>query len=366
MQSPNLMKFFVTDEDGTSALFATAFDPQLADNRQKPLWEKFCNHLQSMGVDLPSENGPQIVLQQYSNIDLLMLWGDWVLLIENKVAAASITRGQLSRYYRSAVQEMERGMFLASEGVEPEDARRKRICVVYLTPTKNTGTEEFTSTMLEPDRTDAKVHLSWEDVLEVLRDCFPGSSPSDALGRLVQDGCRLTEDILRQRSKPVIEETDQRVKMKAFLTDVRDAVETMLAFQPNVRLRIWRDRNVDQLYGNIGGGNGNVYFTILADRTPDFSNLDNVVLQGSVSFSVAGKAIRKRREDFCAVRATDCGAFFGLNPDNLKIDEERCSVMLENVWRGTHAELVEEIASLFCRFLLFFKPLMEEQPLIDS
>ena len=117
--------------------------------RQRCFWERFCKHLKPAGVELPCDHGPQIVLQEYKNVDLVMVWGEWILLVENKVAAASITRGQLVRYYQDTLAAMEQGIFLKSEDMEPEDIRNKRICIVYLTPTRKMGTAEFKSTKLK-------------------------------------------------------------------------------------------------------------------------------------------------------------------------------------------------------------------------
>jgi hypothetical protein len=290
MSETNLMKFFVTREGGTSSLLATAFDPQqFKDERQRAFRERFCGRLRKAGVDLSAADGPSRVEQEYGGMDLVMVWSRWILIIENKVAYASITPNQLQRYYKSVLKQMKHGTFL-----KDKDAANKRICVVFLTPTANMGLHEFASLELKDtdgERKDTKVHMSWEAMLDDLRQAFPADSAGDPLGKLIQHGCTLSDSILeRNRDKsPKFIETDERNATKEFLRDVKTKIKGLMQFDKIFKLNDWKDPDHDLLYGNIAGDDGNVYFTANAAGT-NLLNKEQGILNGSLDFRVAGKA----------------------------------------------------------------------------
>jgi hypothetical protein len=353
MPAPNYLKFFVTDEVGTSSLLATAVDPQFAHHGQRQFREKFCARLKPAGVVLSPDDGPQLVRQEYLSVDLVMAWGEWILLLENKVAAASITRNQLKKEYRIALTELERGKVL---GVT--NCQRMRICVIYLTPTDSSGCVEFDSLELSSKRSDAKVHLSWKDVLDDLRQAFPDEDSNDLLRAFIQGGCQLTETILSERSKPAITESLERGEMKKFMKSVRRRIVNMLGFEPTLKLTDWRDPGRDELYGHIGGDLGNVYLNVYADGT-DLLNNEQTRVHGRISFKVAGKAPMTRLDDFRSYPLETWARILGFNSDDqVTLDIDRCEFSVERDWEGQSIELAEQLASLVCRFMLVFRTFM--------
>lgn len=356
MPDPNFLKFFVTDEVGTTSLLASALDPQFAHQGQQQFRERFCERLRSAGVDLSPDSGPQVVRLEYLSVDLVMAWGEWILLLENKVAAASITRNQLKKEYHVALKEMERGTLL-----NLEDCRNKRICVIYLTPTDSTGTVEFNSLELHSERRDAKVHLSWKAVLDDLRQAFPEGTSDDLLGAFIRGGCQLTEQILANHLARKTEETLEREAIKTFMRLVRGKINEMLRFDQTLKLTDWRDPRRDEVYGHIGGDYGNVYLDVLADGT-DLMDAEHSRVRGTVSFKVAGKATKARQDEFCSFPLENWTRILGCNPDDqATLDCNRCELYVERDWEGQAAELADQLAALFCRFLLVFRPFMVNQ-----
>jgi hypothetical protein len=155
--------------------------------------------------------------------------------------------------------------------------------------------------------------------------------------------------------------------LKAFVIEVRGRVEAMMkGFQPDLKLNIWRDPGVDILYGHIGGDKGNVNFHVLADESTSLVTKDEATLSGLVNFKVAGKAIATRRRVFCSVSRETWARILGLEPAGLSIEREKCRVVFTNKWEGKWDDLVEELAALFCRYLLVFRPFMVDERIANS
>src|SRR5262245_47391914 len=129
MSDHNLMAAFITGEDGTTSLLATLLNLEYGHPTQANFRQRFAVHLTAAGISLPHDVAPVVIRQQYMNMDLVIVWQDWVIVLENKVQAASITRNQLNRYYRVALKTMQAGEFL-------DDAQLagKRLGILYLTP----------------------------------------------------------------------------------------------------------------------------------------------------------------------------------------------------------------------------------------
>lgn len=289
--------------------------------------------------------------QEYLSLDLVMAWDEWILLLENKVGAASITRNQWKTEYRIALKELERGKLL-----DLEDCRNKRICVVYLTPTESSGCVEFDSLGLNSERSDAKVHLSWENVLEDLRQSFPDDT-DDLLSAFIRGGCELTEAILANRRKPVVKESLEREAMKLFVKEIRGKIRDMIRFDPTLELNDWHGKT-EEVFGHIGGDHGNVYLNVYTDGT-SLLGQEQAKVRVSVSFKVAGKAPKVRRDEFCSIPLENWTRILGSDPaDQATLDCNRCKFYVERDWEGQAAELADQLAALFCRFLLVFRPFM--------
>jgi hypothetical protein len=343
----NVMKFFVTGEGGTSALLATLLDPSNTHEGARPFREWFA---QLLGLSLP-ESGPEIVKTEVESLDLLLIWGEWVIVVENKVAAASIVRGQLQKYYQYVIKAIAEGRIPSSPGLE-----EKHVCMVYLTPA-GVGREEFDSLHLDETRQDRKAHLSWDPLLEAVDKFFPRDNSDDSYTALVSNALALTKEILVKNRPPVTPDTPQRVATKKFLDEMEKTVGQMLKFEDTCRFHRWKDPKNDSLYGHIGGEGGNVYFSIFPEGT-DLSECDNATIHFELLFKTAGKSSRSVREEFRQVPLDGWGLVLGLENRTLVLGSDNDRISLETTWKGTYADLLASGASMFCRSLLIFRPFM--------
>jgi PD-(D/E)XK nuclease superfamily len=343
----NLMKHFVVDENGTSCLLATILDPCFADPRQAVFRESFRSRLLAVGIDVSTEMGPSTIRPEYLNVDLAMLWGDWIVLLENKVAAASITRNQLAIYYDIALKQMQSGSFL-----DVAVPLACRIAVVYLTPVVTVGAIEFASLTLRPDRRDAKLHLAWADLIDDAWRAFPGTS-TDSFGKLVVDGVKRTAEILSTRPIPKIAETPARIATISLLRAIRGQVIEMMAHESDLRLLEWLGEN-QGIYGNIGGSDANVYLNDVVIGA-DALDPSKIRLRAVFSFRAAERAPKAKRDLFAAFRTNHWEQALALPAGTLAIDK-RGYVIHEVLRDGVFQQIVDDLAALFCRFLSVLRP----------
>jgi hypothetical protein len=286
-------------------------------------------------------------------MDLVMRWGEWTLLLENKVLSASITGNQLNRYYGYMLGALSRTSVGDSDPAKSDIPDGKRICVIYLTPSKGTGGSEYESLRLTRE-TDCKVHLSWGDLLEDIRASFPEGQSNDPYGRLIRDSCRLVEELVK-RKEPKTPDTPNRIAMKDFIKMVAEKVRAMMRDLEPPKLTSWRDPQGDELYGYIGGDGGNVFLRIF-DKGTEMADPKKVRLYARISFKIAGKALSRKKAGFLSLRPSDCQELLGTT--NLRIDEDRCEAVCEDTWAGAMPYLADQIATLVCRYLLTFRPFM--------
>jgi hypothetical protein len=287
-----------------------------------------------------------------------MVWGEWVFLIENKVADASITRNQLNKYYRAILKSMDRGTFLPMH-----ECGKKRVCVIYLTPKETSGVTEFASLELESARQDKKVHLSWNAILDDLKQSFVERDTTDSFGILIRHASELTQDILTERGKNERKTvlTPERSATRDFLRDARKAIDETMRFirSPLYKLTDWNAPNLDEIYGNIASDFGNVYFTVFPNNTT-LVDRDDARVNGSIAFKIAGKAPKSRQEMLHSVAPNHWAPVLGIPHDSLRIDEGNSRLVFEHVWQGKYIDVLDQVTSLFCRFLLAFRPFMVE------
>ncbi len=236
MNEVNLMKFFVSREEGTTSLLATALDPQLGDERQRVFRKKFCDHL-SPKVILSPDDGPSVVLTEYSSMDLVMVWSEWLIVVENKVTAASVREEQLAGYYRDVLKKLGKKdrKFLGAKDqkrfefkLDENELRKKRICIILVTPTRNLGRLglAFSAVVGKHKRQDEKLPLSWPVILDDLSESFP-CKPNDPFGKVIRDAVERTRRILEDRAEDW-DYAEERNATKKFLEDVRTEVRTRL------------------------------------------------------------------------------------------------------------------------------------------
>jgi hypothetical protein len=364
MAEPNLMKFFISREDGTSSLLATALDPELGDNRQRLFREKFCKYVKSTSseVDL-SPDGPSVVLTEYRGMDLAMIWGDWILIVENKVAAA-VNEKQLARYYclvRTELGKKKSTLF----GLDHQQLAKKRICVMFVIPTDALGRLElsYNAAELKSNRRDKKLHLSWQSILNDLDHSFPGSKGNDAFGRIIRDAVQRTKTILleneKKSSKTIF--TPERNATKKFLEQVCKRVKGMMSSKAGLKLSISQGQEWDDVDSHFGGKDGLVKLRIRASTT-NLLDKNVAILKGWIEFRLSGKAVKKRSQEFNSIPMEIWAERLGVGPDFLTTAKEKCLVShREREWSGKRVDLVEQSASLLHKFLTEFRDFMAPQ-----
>jgi hypothetical protein len=353
-ESANHLKHFVTDEDGTTAVLATLLDPEFNHPLQPEIHRRFARLLRNGGIDVAEDSAPSSVRPQYLAIDLVMTWGNWILLIENKVLSASVTPNQLSRYYRVSLQELVADRFLGDKSL-----RDHRIGVVYLTPTANVGGAEFESLLLAVDRADRKLHLAWPQLVADWNDVLANENEPSAFALLARDAVRRATDILaKDRTKKTVE-TPHRIAAKKFLDELQTRVLEVMRPMGAVKLSRWKDPRVDQLYGWLGGEWGNVYLDVVEDGS-DLSAHSSVA-RVRLSFWVAAKAAQPRKKEFATVPVEHWARLIGLPFGQLEGPEDprHYGVQWDNAWSGSIETMLEQLTMLFCRFLITFRPFME-------
>lgn len=355
MTKPNMMKYFISSEGGTSSLLATLFDPKLRQPCQVTFLRAFCKRLKTEGIPLSVE-GPQVVKQEYMDMDIVMIWENWIVVLENKISAASVTRYQLQKYYNSIISKISKGAFL-----RVKQAQSKHICIVYLTPTRGIGLAEFDSLHLNEEREDKKIHLSWEVLLHDIEVVFRKGPVTDPYVKLVRDGIDLTRQLLKEKTErgSKVDETQTRIDMKKFIDEVEPLIREMMQLEPTLKLNLWRDRDLDELYGNINGTNANVYFD-LWEKGTYITEKGTSKLCARFSGKVANKAPRASKKQFDEFPASHWSLILALGRDTLVVDREKHNAYVEVNWSGQRSQLVQDTAALFCRFLITFRPFMSE------
>ena len=129
-----LLNHLIADKVGTSAFLATIFDPGNTDVAFVHARKAIADEFGDCGIAF-SKDTPSLVLREYLNIDLIVVWKPWTILIENKVTTASITGGQLNDYYSVVLKELKRNSFLKDVGasaVDAENFARQSKCLYSL------------------------------------------------------------------------------------------------------------------------------------------------------------------------------------------------------------------------------------------
>lgn len=351
----NLMHSFIRDEDGTTNLLATILDPRINSPIQSEFRYAICERLSRLSIHIPPDAVPQQVVPQYLCIDLVVVWGGWILLIENKVRAASITRNQLQRYYDLSLIEMGSGKFLADSTLASS-----RLAVIYLTPTEDVGGAEFASLQLNPQRDDRKAHLSWPGLLDDFRTALHKAKMADPLTRLIADGCLCVKEILSSSTLPKTAESPHRIEAKSFLDRVQTRVSELLEIHGPFKLSRWKDPRCDQLYGWLGGDLGNVYFEIFEDGS-DLAQCPGALIHYRICFWIAKKAPRLVGQEFGECPLENWATILGIPPEQLSSIRESTGVGLQNIVTGDFDHLIEMAISMFCRFMVTFRGFMERK-----
>ena len=336
------LRHLIRDEVGTSALLAAALDPELGHGGQAALWRGL-----AAALGLPPEEPVERVACEVDGVDVLVLTASWCVVVENKIDVASVTPGQLGRYYRALRRCRERG-----ESVSGEPIGDRAICIAYLTPDRSAGAKEFAA--LRPNPPDRSVHLAWGEVLPLAERAF-AAVEGDAAA-LVRAGLTRVRELLAERAdrapKTVMDE--RRRALEALIEEIQKRVTELVRLEDGLKLTWWRDQRVVEFYGGIGGTDGgNVYCTVHASDSDATQTPAEV--RATLRFQITAKCGADHSRRFQRVTADDWAAMLGVRPDSIELDAKR--VAADREWRGTRADVVAAAAGEVYRWLVACRPL---------
>jgi PD-(D/E)XK nuclease superfamily len=339
----NPLHFLIRDEFGVSGFLASVLDPAAGNPRQRRFWQAFAEQ-----VDLPPDELPRIVDCEVEGIDVLLLTSKACVIIENKIAAASITPGQLTRYYDLVLDRIEKRGTLGGHRV-PATA----ICVVvYLTPGINVGRGEFDSLRLRRVG-DRKKQLTWGTVFDCISSAFPGGEDGIGFEATVRAGLARTRALIDQKAEnaPKTVMDPKRLALEDFVKTVETRVRELTGTGVDLKLTWWKGPAVIQVYGGLDGTDGgNVYLTVDPERSSVEG--DVVTVEGSVEFKVTDRGGAKQRTRFRAIPQEFWRVMLGLPGRRLAHDTERCTLTARETWSGPRTEILESVSATFLRFLV--------------
>jgi len=349
---PNYLRHLISAEVGTSAFLGTLLDPEFDDPPIVQARAAIASVLKKHGIGVTAA-APTVVKLEYLNIDLVMAWAPWVILVENKVASASVTRGQLNDYYAAALREVEHNGFLKDAA---EEIPERPICFIYLTPTPHTGQVEFESLTLDVNRTDIKKHIAWSEVLEKL---IPLTGKGDGTASSFLDsGIERVRAVLEAAKDSQLPEDDRRSGMQAVLNQLKVRLEDTTRGS-GLTFHRWSDRLREQLFAS--GPTRSAYVGIyLSYDASDVPTPVSIRAVGDISFDVASKHRVRLRPFLAAKTAEKWSAALGIPPSQIVFDPEKGYVrwsfampeMATEEFLVFAARRVSDFASVFAKGLV--------------
>jgi hypothetical protein len=326
----NLLQHLISNEVGTSAFLGTLLDPRYEDTVFAQARNAIAHLLKRHGIEVSSP-APTAVELEYLGIDLVVVWPPWNLLIENKVASASVTRGQLRDYYSACLLHLNRNGFLKHAG---EAVSQQSFCFIYLTPTPYTGMVEFDSLELHSSRADAKIHLAWSELLDCLTPL--AGKIDDHASWLFNAGVDRVRDVLEAAKHGRLPEDEQRCRIQALLNELKRRLEkneltSGLAFQR------WSQQSREQLFAAGPARSAYVGLYLSYDGT-DFPSAKTIRPVGDISFDVASKH-RARLRGLVTTRSHEEWAeLLGVASSEIQVNGEKGSL----TWRFSLPEMSTE------------------------
>ncbi|TWT33906.1 hypothetical protein KOR34_37420 [Posidoniimonas corsicana] len=347
----------MANETGASALLATLLDPAFDNALKTAFVSQFRRAIEEDGVD-SLHGGPSHVVCEQDLLDLLLAWGDWLIVVENKVAAGAITREQLNKYYRRLVRKSQRQEVL---GVP---AGQARIAVVYLTPTSGVGGTEFASLALDPARRDAKVHLAWPDLLGWLEEQETGDC-KDLYASLIACGAERVRTIIASRSTPKTVDDENQRGIVALVDQVRGNINSLVGDARPLKLKVWPSPEARWLYTDLAEGDANVNLRVLAAGS-DCTNAEQLDLAVELDFKVADKAPQAVKEWFARADYPAWAALLGLAMKSVEVEGKRMSFTNYRQLQGVQSEVAVTLAASFMRFVCVFEYLLSQSRSVDA
>jgi hypothetical protein len=186
----NPLRHLISFEGGAVALLATALDrhDNMESKCQSAFWRGFAEK-----CNLPlSDSGPSKVTLEYDGADLIVIWDNWVILIEAKISDKSISRGQLQKYYQKFRPQLGRNEIL--QGLS--------MVVVFLVPSPSLVVQQEFDGLEVNNIADEKRLLYWENIVLLFKDSFSAAQvgqqdeQSKFLSSLILEG---TDQIAERR-----------------------------------------------------------------------------------------------------------------------------------------------------------------------
>lgn len=326
----NLLQHLISNEVGTSAFLGTLLDPQyegtIFTEARTAIADLLKRH--RIEVSLPA---PTVVKLEYLGIDLVAVWPPWTLLIENKIASASVTRGQLRDYYSACLRQLDRNGFLKHAG---EAVSQQSLCFIYLTPTESTGMVEFDTFELRPDRADRKIHLAWSELLDSL-DPLLGKI-DDHASWFFNAGVDRVRGTLEEAKRGRLPEDEKRCRIQALMNELKGWLQKSEQ-PPPLEFHRWSQQSREQLFAAGPARSAYVGLYLSYDGT-DFPSAETIRPVGDISFDVASKH-RARLRGLVTARSHDEWAeLLGVAGSDVQLDGEKGSL----TWRFSLPEMPTE------------------------
>lgn len=318
----NLLQYLICNEVGTSAFLATLLEPKFDDAGFVQARAAFVELLKQQGVEFSSPS-PTDVQLEYLCIDLVAVWSPWTLLIENKVASASVTSGQLNRYYNAYLDQIERKV--VSDGP---------ICFIYLTPTLNIGRTEFNTLQLSPERGDKAIHIGWDEFLDSIIPIL--DSNAGRASWFLKAGAARVQEVISAARTASLPDDECRSRLQTLMNALRGQVQKCEDFNGLI-FRRWSDRVREQLFasGPARTAYVGVYLSYAATEFPSASSIKAV---GDITFELARKHRARLRAIVESKKASEWAELLGVSNAELHVDIERGSIS----WRFSLPETTEE------------------------
>ncbi len=345
----NFFDHLISGEVGVSAFLATLLDPKYDDPIFVRARAGIATVLKHEGLELSSPS-PTFVEVEYSNIDLVVLWSGWTILVENKIAAASVTRGQLKAYYSETLLQLERRAFLKHAG---QSILEQPLCVIYLTPTLDTGVVEFESFEVDPDRTDRKLHLGWDEVLKQFQP-LTGTDEKNIASWFFNAGVQRIEELLEAAKKARLPENACRLRIQALMSDLKGRFQNSDQFA-GLTFSRWSDQFKEQLFAAGPTRSAYIGLYVSVDGTT-FSSADTIRAVGDISFDIASRHRSRLRGLVSAKSPDEWSSILAVASEGMRVNVDKGSI----TWRFALPEMstnqfVVEMMLRVAKFLTVFK-----------
>jgi len=266
-------------------------------------------------------------------------------LIENKVASASVTRGQLMDYYSVTLTQLERKGFLPDA---VEAISQQSVCFIYLTPTPYTGMVEFQTLELDSSRRDMKMHVAWSELLDHLT---PLSGKADGAASWFHDaGLDRVRKVIEAAKNGRLPDDPRRENIKKLMNDLKERLQIGCEQVLGLVFHRWSDQAKEQLFAT--GPARSAYVTLyLSYNGSHFPSGDRIQATGDISFEVASKH-RSRLRGFLASKTHEewC-RFLGVTISETRLDLDKSAL----TWRFSLPEMatVEFLSAIAERLVVF-------------